>query len=205
MTEDIDMSDAITRFSPFAVGGGCDAYGDMEDDTHGDWVRYEDYEALTARAAAAEMALAKVTDDRDEYAERTEELERACEIVSGEFEGELWQSCRRLLQKTGFDFHGADVDGIQADDFEGHINETLAEFDSLTALIATIERETLERVAQVANTFNAAWFRKTYDTEYKRKMYQPFRVEANVNQALNIQSREVTAAIRAMIEEKTDG
>ena len=65
--------------------------------------------------------------ERDELAERVNELQHACEVVSSEFEGELWQSCRRLLQKTGFDFHGADVDGIQADNFESHMNETLAE------------------------------------------------------------------------------
>jgi uncharacterized coiled-coil protein SlyX len=84
---------------------------------------------LTPSLADAEARLADVEAERDEQADRIEDLEHACEVVSAEFEGELWQSCHRLLKKTGFDFHGADVNGIHADDFESHMNETLAAFD----------------------------------------------------------------------------
>lgn len=84
------------------------------------------------------QAIYEVTDHIDaqaakleEQAERIEELEAACEVVSNEFEGELWQSCRRLLQETYFDFSGTCGDGIQAADFESHMKETLSEFDRL--------------------------------------------------------------------------
>lgn len=96
------------------------------------------YEYMThweARAEAAEAKLAEVTAERDEHAERIDELQHACEVVSSEFERELWQSCRRLLKKTGFDFHGADVDGIQADDFESHMNETLTTIEKLKEMM----------------------------------------------------------------------
>ena len=83
--------------------------------------------------------IAELEAERDELTERVDELQQACEVVSSEFEGELWQSCRRLLQKTQFDFHGADVDGIQADAFESHMNETLVEFDHAIARIAELE------------------------------------------------------------------
>ena len=63
----------------------------------------------------------------DEQEERIEELEAACEVVSSEFEGDLWQVCRRLLGKTGFDVRAHEPDGIQADVFEDHMNEILAQ------------------------------------------------------------------------------
>jgi len=39
----------------------------------------------------------------------------------------LWQVCRRLLGKTGFDVRAHEPDGIQADVFEDHMNEILAQ------------------------------------------------------------------------------
>ena len=35
----------ITRWSPYAIDGGYDAYGEMEEDDVGDWVSYEDHAA----------------------------------------------------------------------------------------------------------------------------------------------------------------
>lgn len=44
--------DGLQRFSPYAVDGGCDAYGQMEDDDLGDYVSYEDHAAEVARLTA---------------------------------------------------------------------------------------------------------------------------------------------------------
>ena len=44
---------AVERLSPCAVDGGCDAYGQMEEDHIGDYVTYEDYAALSAQLEAA--------------------------------------------------------------------------------------------------------------------------------------------------------
>ena len=85
--KDLTAPEAVERFGPHAVDGGCDAYGAMEDDPHGDWVRFEDYAALSAaleverashtatiidwqedhaRAEAAEAKLNEVKAQRDE-------------------------------------------------------------------------------------------------------------------------------------------
>jgi hypothetical protein len=71
--------------------------------------------------------------------ERIEELEAACEVVSSEFEGDLWAVCRRLLTKTHFDFSHAHVDGVHTDEFEGHMNETISEIDRAQARIAELK------------------------------------------------------------------
>ena len=97
--------------------------------------------AMDAERKDAEARIAELEAERDDLTERVDELQQACEVVSSEFEGELWQACRRLLQKTQFDFHGADVDGIQADAFESHMDDTLAEFDYAIARIAELEAE----------------------------------------------------------------
>lgn len=44
----------VERLAPYAVDGGCDAYGQMEHDPFGDYVSFEAYEALRDRAEAAE-------------------------------------------------------------------------------------------------------------------------------------------------------
>jgi hypothetical protein len=75
----------------------------------------------------------------EEKDERIEELEQDCEIISSEFESDLWVVCRRLLTKTHFDFSHSHVDGIHTDEFEGHMNETLAELDRSEARIAELE------------------------------------------------------------------
>ena len=51
------MNASIQRFSPYAVDGGADAYGQMEEDDHGDYVNFEDHQASVAAAleAAAEL------------------------------------------------------------------------------------------------------------------------------------------------------
>jgi hypothetical protein len=83
---------------------------------------YDDYKRVALELRTAEARI-------EEQDERIEELEAACEVVSSEFEGDLWVVCRRLLTKTYFDFSASTADGVYADDFEGHMNETLAEFD----------------------------------------------------------------------------
>lgn len=101
-------------------------------------VRAADYDALAAKLAEVEaerrkwqanhdtwMSMAKRSNAKlEEAQERIEELEAACEVVSSEFEGDLWVVCRRLLRKTGFDFNNPD--GVQAADFEEHMNEVFA-------------------------------------------------------------------------------
>lgn len=44
---------AVERLAPYAVDGGCDAYGQMESDPFGDYVSYEAYQALVAERDAA--------------------------------------------------------------------------------------------------------------------------------------------------------
>ena len=51
----------LLRFSPYAIDGGHDAYGAMEEDAHGDYVNLSDYQTLAAdniRILAANAALA---------------------------------------------------------------------------------------------------------------------------------------------------
>ena len=59
----MSMIDKINRFSPYAVDGGHDAYGDMEPDEFGDYVNFEDYVTQIDQMEAALIAadeLAKV-------------------------------------------------------------------------------------------------------------------------------------------------
>lgn len=101
MTTMTDTSqESVERFSPYAVDGGCDAYGQMEQDDFGDWVRFEDYTALSARLAEAQMqllahlgqahdAITRTPDDAQAAldallrAERVKALREAAEIVRG--------------------------------------------------------------------------------------------------------------------------
>jgi hypothetical protein len=72
MTDTPDLTpEAVERLGPYAVDGGCDAYGAMEHDPHGDYVRYEDYQAL-----AAENARLNAT--------RADELARAYMLGTGD-------------------------------------------------------------------------------------------------------------------------
>lgn len=49
----------IQKYSPYAVDGGADAYGQMEQDDSGDWVSFEDHQA---RVDAPEAKLAKAVE-----------------------------------------------------------------------------------------------------------------------------------------------
>ena len=115
---------------------------DKEDDGDETQETHTEREQAEARIEELEAKL-------EDQAERIEELEQACEVVSSEFEGELWQACRRLLQKTHFDFNGTDVDGIRADDFESHMNETLVEFDNGIASAEAAEAKLAKAVCFV--------------------------------------------------------
>lgn len=42
----------LQRFSPYAVDGGCDAYGQMEEDDHGDYYNREDVDVTIAELRA---------------------------------------------------------------------------------------------------------------------------------------------------------
>ena len=53
----------IERLSPYAVDGGFDAYGQMEADEFGDYVRFEGYQARI-------LADAKIIEAADELARR---------------------------------------------------------------------------------------------------------------------------------------
>ena len=123
----------------------------------------DEREARLKMVMAAD-ALRKAANHIDAQDDRIEELEAACEIVSAEFEGELWQACRRILDKTHFDFNGVFPDGIQADTFEGHMEETLAELDrsevKRRAQAATIKAlvEALERIASRHVTKSPLWW-----------------------------------------------
>ena len=48
---------SLQRFSPYAVDGGCDAYGQMEEDDQGDYYNREDCDAALAAAIAREEGL----------------------------------------------------------------------------------------------------------------------------------------------------
>jgi hypothetical protein len=100
---------------------------------------YDDYKRVALELRTAEARI-------EEQDERIEELEAACEVVSSEFEGDLWVVCRRLLTKTYFDFSASTADGVYADDFEGHMNETLEQFDISQARIKGLE-ETLTTIS----------------------------------------------------------
>lgn len=50
----------LQRFSPYAVDGGCDAYGQMEEDEFGDYYNREDADAALDAAQARIAALEKV-------------------------------------------------------------------------------------------------------------------------------------------------
>lgn len=50
--------EAVERMSPYAVDGGCDAYGQMEPDPFGDYVSFEAYESLRAELDRSEARVA---------------------------------------------------------------------------------------------------------------------------------------------------
>lgn len=85
---------------------------------------------MSLKAMGLSMERDALQTECDEQAERIEELEAACEVVSNEFEGDLWKVCRRLLEKTGYDVSGSNPDGIQADSFEDHMIEALKGTDT---------------------------------------------------------------------------
>ena len=97
------------------------------------------FAAMQAKECAERIA--ELEAEHEEKDERIEELQQACEVVSSEFEGELWQACRYILGKTHFDFSEANFEGIRAADFQDHMNETLAEFDRAMARIEELETE----------------------------------------------------------------
>jgi hypothetical protein len=66
------------------------------------------------------------------------------------------------------------------------------------ALQRATSDDALERAAQVAEDMRSDKFRERYDVKYGRKMYQPFRVEAACNDAININAEDTAAAIRAL-------
>ena len=55
---------AVERLSPYAVDGGSDAYGQMEEDPYGDYVTHEAYAALSAQLEDA----AATADDMEKEA-----------------------------------------------------------------------------------------------------------------------------------------
>jgi len=63
MTKDTTTA-AVERFSPCAINGGRDAYGEMETDPHGDYVTYDAYAALSAQLEDA----AATADDMEKEA-----------------------------------------------------------------------------------------------------------------------------------------
>jgi Lar family restriction alleviation protein len=94
---------------------------------------------LEERGAVGQARIAQLEAVLEEKDERIEELEQDCEIISSEFESDLWVVCRRLLTKTHFDFSHAHVDGVHTDEFEGHMNETISEIDRADARIAELQ------------------------------------------------------------------
>lgn len=84
--------------------------------------------------------------------------------------------------------------------------KVLERAEKAEAALATARAETgalIEKAAQTAYDTDAKRFREKYKAEYKRKMYQPFRVEMAVNNALDIQSEDAAAAIRALSPDAT--
>ena len=68
----------ITRFSPYAVDGGADAYGQMEEDIHGDYVNFEDHAAMLATLSAENATL------RAEIYAQIEAMPRREELLGGQ-------------------------------------------------------------------------------------------------------------------------
>jgi hypothetical protein len=112
------------------------AWQSADDFGYGGWSLTNDFEATSKTEYIRTDIYNDAIEEKDE---RIEELEQDCEIISSEFESDLWVVCRRLLTKTHFDFSHAHVDGIHTDEFEGHMNETLSEFDRTQARIAELE------------------------------------------------------------------
>lgn len=170
------MSDAVERFSPFAVDGGCDAYGDMEDDTQGDWVRYEDYEALTARAEAAGKTCsewAEISQANYRRAKAAEARERALRDTTDE------------LRELRAQYNLVVGDNIR---LRGVV-------DSMKSSRSEIESETLERAANVCKYNSAEW-------DSVSRSHKLMKWSLNIGCAHVGHAYET--AIRAMIEEKTD-
>jgi hypothetical protein len=59
----------LQRFSPYAVDGGCDAYGQMEEDEFGDYYNREDADAAMSAAQAEITNLRKALDRKTDAAE----------------------------------------------------------------------------------------------------------------------------------------
>ncbi|WP_028955890.1 hypothetical protein [Sulfitobacter sp. 20_GPM-1509m] len=72
--------EGVERLSPYAIDGGCDAYGSMEHDDHGDYVSYEDYCVLSARVAELDKALDAEIENRDGFEKAFSD---AYELVTG--------------------------------------------------------------------------------------------------------------------------
>jgi hypothetical protein len=135
--------------TPSLAGQLQDQYQDVRWDWANKYTRTDIHDTALARIAKLEAGI-------EEKDERIEELESACEVVSNEFEGDLWVACRRLLTKTHFDFSTTSVDGVQAESFESHMNETLSEFDRAQARIVEIEKEVTD-LKDVAIAFCGPW------------------------------------------------
>lgn len=58
--------------------------------------------------------------------------------------------------------------------------------------------DAIDAAAQEADAHDAKKFNETYSVEHKRRRYDTHQVDRAVNHALNIQSEDVSAAIRAL-------
>jgi hypothetical protein len=96
---------AVERLSPYAVDGGCDAYGQMEQDDIGDYVTYEDYAALSAQLTE-EIRVSNLRGNHIEFellpqmADLTAQLETANQRAeTAEVEASFFQSEVKLRNR----------------------------------------------------------------------------------------------------------
>jgi FtsZ-binding cell division protein ZapB len=84
----IEQTDApeLQRFSPYAVDGGCDAYGQMEEDEFGDYYNREDADA-TIQVAQAEIA--KLRETNRSLNRRTQQAESVAYNNAGRWKRKL--------------------------------------------------------------------------------------------------------------------
>lgn len=111
---DASTTGAVERLAPYAVDGGCDAYGQMESDPFGDYVSYEAYQALVAERDAAIQRAEAAEADQDRLRDAYIDAQVSCgEALIGieELQKDLTEARAQaaLVWEAGRDAAAADV------------------------------------------------------------------------------------------------
>jgi len=112
----------------------------------------------------------------DDAKDRIEELERDGEVLSNEFEGELWVTCRQLLEDMGFDWNRDQGDGVTTQHFYDWVSEEFRDAKARETRLTT-ERDALraevERLTAELNTVNRLATDRAYLASAYRNMLGP--------------------------------